>query len=174
MRQIILKPQDIVVAVKIALIGSGKRTYVSMASELAMSASEVHASTRRAEQAGIVRSSPEEGLTVTKPALREFLIHGARYAFPAMFGGIARGIPTASAGPTLGQLLQSSEEGPTVWASALGKARGPSLCPLYPTVPEAAAQDPMLYDFLTLIDGLRVGGARERELSKAEIEARLA
>lgn len=170
----ILKPQDIVVAIKIALIGTGNRTYARMARELAISASEVHASTQRAAQAGILSASSEEGLTVTKPALREFLIHGARYAFPAIFGGMARGIPTASAGPTLGELIQTSEEGPPVWPSALGKARGPSLCPLYPSVPKAAAQDPALYDFLTLIDGMRVGGARERELSKAEIEKRLA
>jgi hypothetical protein len=174
MRQITLKPQDIVVALKLALIGNRKRTFAALANELAMSASDVHASTRRSEQAGIITASRGDGLRVTKPALTDFLVHGVRYAFPAVFGGISRGVPTASAGPTLSRLLIASEEGPPVWPYVSGKARGPSLCPLYPKVPEAAAMDPDLYDILTLIDAIRIGGARDRELAKVELEKRLA
>ncbi len=174
MRQIALKPQDIVVALKIALIGSGVRTFAHLANELAMPASEVHASTKRSEQAGIITASHGAGLSATKPALREFLIHGVKYAFPAVFGGIARGVPTASAGPTLSQLLIASEEGPPVWPYVTGEVRGPALCPLYPKAPDAAARDPALYDVLTLIDAIRVGGARDREIAKAELEKRLA
>jgi hypothetical protein len=173
MRQIALKPQDIVVAVKIALIGNGVRTFARLANELAMPASEVHASSQRNEQAGIITASHGEGLSVTKPALREFLIHGVRYAFPAIFGGIARGVPTASAGPTLSQFLVASEEGSPVWPYVTGEVRGPALCPLYPKAPDAAAKDPVLYDVLTLIDAIRVGGARDREIAKAELEKRL-
>ena len=107
MRQIALKPQDIVVALKIALIGSGKRTFAHLANELAMPASEVHASTHRSKQAGIITTSLGDGLSIIKPALREFLVHGVRYAFPAVFGGIARGVPTASGGPSLQTVVQT-------------------------------------------------------------------
>jgi hypothetical protein len=173
MRQVSMKPQDIVVAIKIAILGQNRRTFSSLANDLVMSASEVHASTKRCEQAGMVTTSHGDGLNVIKPALKEFLSHGARYAFPAMLGPITRGMLTASAGPTLSKLLVASPEGPPVWPFAQGEARGPSLSPLYPKVPEAAAKDPKLYDLLTLIDAIRLGGARDRELASSELEKRL-
>jgi hypothetical protein len=172
MRQISLKPQDIVVALKIALIGEGKRTFVALARDLALSASDVHNSTQRAELAGIIAADRGDGLKVIKPALQEFLLHGVRYAFPAVFGGISQGIATAAAGPTLSGLLVAPES-PTVWPYVHGKARGPSLCPLYPSAPQAALRDEALYDFLTLIDAIRIGAARDRELARAEIAKRL-
>jgi len=173
MRQITMKPQDVVVAIKIAILAERKRTFSSLANELALSVSEVHASTKRCEQAGMVTASHGDGLKVIKPALKEFLGHGARYAFPAVLGPITRGMLTASAGPTLSKLLMASSEGPLVWPFAQGEARGPSLSPLYPKVPEAAARDPELYDLLTLLDAIRVGGARDRELASSELEKRI-
>jgi hypothetical protein len=173
MRQISMKPQDVVVAIKIAILGENKRTFSSLANHLALSASEVHASTKRCEQAGVVTASHGDGLKVIKPALKEFLVHGARYAFPAVLGPVTRGMLTASAGPTLSKLLVASLEGPLVWPFAQGEARGPSLSPLYPKVPEAAARDPELYDLLTLLDAIRVGGARDRELASSELEKRI-
>ena len=104
MRQITMKPQDVVVAIKIAILAERKITFSSLANELALSVSEVHASTKRCEQAGVVTGSHGDGLKVIKPALKEFLGHGARYAFPAVLGPITRGMATASAGPTLSKL----------------------------------------------------------------------
>lgn len=173
MRQITLKPQDIVVALKIALIGEGKRTFVTLARGLALSASDVHNSTRRAELAGIVAADRGDGLRVIKPALQEFLLHGVRYAFPAVFGGISQGIATAAAGPTLSGLLLAAPENPTVWPYVHGKSRGPALCPLYPLATEAALKDHELYDLLTLVDAIRIGAARDRELARDEIAKRL-
>jgi hypothetical protein len=105
--------------------------------------------------------------------LQEFLLHGVRYAFPAVFGGISQGVPTAAAGPTLSRLLVAPQEAPTVWPFVAGEVRGPSMCPLYPSAPEAAVKDPALYDLLTLIDAIRIGAARDRELARAEIAKRL-
>src|ERR1700736_5705742 len=160
--------QDIVVALKIALIGEGKRTFLVLARELALSASDVHNSTRRAEQAGIVAADRGDGLRVIKPALQEFLLHGVRYAFPPVLGGVSQGIATAAAGPTLSGLLVAATENPTVWPYVHGKARGPALCPLYPLAPEAALKDHELYDLLTLVDAIRIGAARDRELAREE------
>ncbi len=48
MRQISMKPQDVVVAIKVAILGENKITFSNLANALAMSASEVHASTKDA------------------------------------------------------------------------------------------------------------------------------
>lgn len=60
-----------------------------------------------------------------------------------------------------------------VWPYADGNVRGQSVAPLYPSVPYAASRDPKLHEFLALIDALRVGRARERNLAVEEIKKRL-
>lgn len=45
--------------------------------------------------------------------------------------------------------------------------------PLYPTVAEAAIQNEKLYELLALVDALRVGRVRERELAAVELEKRV-
>ena len=53
-----------------------------------------------------------------------------------------------------------------MWPYAYGESRGLSVIPLYKTVPEAALDDPSLYEYLALLDALRVGRSREQELAK--------
>jgi hypothetical protein len=45
--------------------------------------------------------------------------------------------------------------------------------PLYKKVPQAALKVDGLYQLLALVDALRDGSARERELAKRELSARL-
>ena len=45
--------------------------------------------------------------------------------------------------------------------------------PLYPSVPEAALKDEKLHELLALVDALRVGRAREKELAIRELKKRL-
>jgi hypothetical protein len=52
-----------------------------------------------------------------------------------------------------------------VWPDAAGEARGESFLPLYPSAPAASRADPKLYQCLSLIDALRGGRARERNLA---------
>jgi hypothetical protein len=84
-------------------------------------------------------------------------------------------MPTAfSVGP-LAQKLRLGDEDGVVWALA-GKAataRGRVIAPLYRNVPRAAADDPVLYEYLALADPLRIGRAREREMARAELSKRL-
>lgn len=54
-----------------------------------------------------------------------------------------------------------------------GRVRGQAIEPLYPSVPAAARKNVELYEFLALIDALRVGRARERKLAAEEISKRL-
>ena len=94
-----LKPQDILVVLK--LVSSGFQAYGALASQLGMSASEVHAAVKRAAEAGLVEITNPENRQVLSRALFTFLIHGVRRAFPAKPGPIVRGMPTAHAAPPL-------------------------------------------------------------------------
>jgi hypothetical protein len=60
-----------------------------------------------------------------------------------------------------------------VWPSADGQVRGSAFEPLHKTVPAAAAKDAVLYEILALVDALRDGRARERQIAERELAARL-
>ena len=107
-------------------------------------------------------------------ALLEFLVHGVKYAFPPKRGALTRGMPTGYAVPPLNKVIVGSSEPPPVWPFAKGTVRGEEFEPLYPSVPQAAARDPKLYELLALVDAVRDGRARERNLAAKELEARLA
>jgi DNA-binding Lrp family transcriptional regulator len=163
-----LKPQDIVVVLK--LLVSGKESYANLARELFMSPSEVHAAVKRAAAAGLVDSSSKK---VKRKALTEFLIHGLKYAFPPVYGSITRGIPTSYAVQPLADLLAGTDDLPPVWPSPEGTIRGYEVQPLYKTVVQAVQKDCKLYELLALIDAIRGGRARERALAEDELKQRI-
>lgn len=166
-----LKPQDIVVLLKL-LTGRNKRpTYAQLAVALYMSPSEVHASIRRARTARLIHG-PELGDRVNAKALEEFLFHGIRYAFPPEKGGMTRGMPTASAAEPLSRKMTQEQPVP-VWPFEQGSSRGYAFSPLHKKVPQAALKDHELYQLLALVDALRDWSAREREMAKRELSARL-
>jgi hypothetical protein len=98
-------------------------------------------------------------------AVLEFVLHGARYAFPAVRGRMARGMPTAYAAPPLSNLIHAGLDPIPVWPDPEGEARGESFKPLYRDAPAAARADPRLSECLSLFDALRGGRARERTLA---------
>jgi hypothetical protein len=171
-QQITLKPQDLVVLLKLLSLDDRVRTFNELGSDLAISASEVHASVGRAMKSRLL-NNVDEHLHVAKAALREFLLHGAKYAFPPTFGAATRGVPTAYAAPPLASLISQPSELAPVWPDPAGERRGMALHPLYPTVPKAARADPVLYESLALFDALRSGAARERELASQLLGERL-
>jgi hypothetical protein len=61
-----------------------------------------------------------------------------------------------------------------VWPQPNGSLPGQAVSPLYPSVPHAATADGRLYDWLALVDALRLGEPGHRVLAQAEIERRLA
>lgn len=164
-----LKPQDVVVALKIALGGRGDWTYAGLAHELALSASEVHGAVRRAGEAGLLlpdRRHPN------RTALLEFLVHGLKYAFAPHRGPLTRGMPTAHAARPLSDEFRDQEP-PPVWPAVDGTVRGEQFDPLYPSAPKAAQIDPKLYEALALVDAIRGGRARERQRATELLEERL-
>jgi hypothetical protein len=172
-RQISLKPQDLLVLLRVAIRPVSPYTYASLAHEIGISASEIHASLKRAETARLIARESRGRVAIVRTALTEFVVHGARYAFPPVVGGSTRGMPTAHASPVLRRALQETDAIPPVWPTPKGTIRGITLHPLYPSVPEAAERSPDLYAMLALFDALRIGAARERELAIAGLEERL-
>lgn len=165
-----LKPQDVLVALRLATAPTEDRTFPKLAAALNMSASEVHAAVKRAVASGLVDASTR---TVRKAALLEFLVHGLRYVFPPEWKGVTRGVPTSYAAPPLRDRFSVGEL-PPVWPHAEGKSRGEALVPLYKSAPDAALRDPELYEWLALVDALRAGRARERKMAADELQRRLA
>ena len=166
----ILKPQDIYILLKLIAMGENQWSYASVAGDLFMSASEVHAGIKRAMAA---RLMPAQGGHPLKKSLEEFLIHGVKYAFPPDHGGLTRGVPTGYAAPPLKDIISQPNEPPPVWPDPEGDTRGYELSPLYKTVPKAAIKDKMLYELLAIVDAIRDGRAREREIAIKELKARL-
>ena len=165
-----MKPQDIVVTIRLAQCEAADRTYPRLAAALGLSASEVHASVRRAVKSTLVDAQTR---SIRKSALREFLVHGLRYVFPAEWVGVTRGVPTSYAAAPLCADIASGELAP-VWPHPEGAVRGEGLKPLYKTVPDAALRDAALYEWLAIVEALRSGRARERTLASKQLERRLA
>jgi len=166
----VLKPQDLVVVLRLSLAARAARpTFLELASELGMSASEVHAAVSRAIASNLLSSGER---AVNRSNLLEFLVHGAKYAFPAAVSGVTRGIPTSYAAPPLSSQFSVGEL-PPVWPHPEGTARGEGFEPLYRSVPDAALKNPQLYELLALVDAVRGGRARERALAVKELTKRL-
>ena len=185
----ILKPQDLLVALKLVALRLSRGqdianplanavdnpqrpngidwSYRSLAEQLDISVSEISAAIQRALAARLLVKTD----SISKPepmiqSLREFVIHGVKYVYPAEKGEPTRGIPTAYAAPVFKDKLVETDELVPVWPYARGSVRGYSLVPIYPSVPVAAARDPVLYDLLALLDAIRAGRARERSLAE--------
>ena len=167
-----LKPQDLVVAVRLAMPATQSWTYPTLGEALCMSASEVHAALKRAAQCGLVDT---ESRKAKRSALLELIVHGLRYVLPPSWSGVARGIPTSyAASPLNKSIVQSGDELPPVWPHPEGQIRGQGLRPIYKSVPAAALRDAAFYEWMTLLDAIRSGRARERELAVRLVRERLA
>jgi len=168
-----LKPQDICILLKIVALERAPWSYSQLAYELGMSPSEVHAGVKRATEASLMRL--EEGWGSPNPgALQELLVHGVKYVFTPVHGGLTRGMPTSYAAPPLSRVLTRAGEAPPVWPDEGGEVRGYEFSPLYKSVPFAARRDPRLYELLALVDAIRGGAMQEREAAIRELRVRLA
>ncbi len=172
-KQLSLKPQDLLVLLKMACHRDQVFTYAQLAQELGIAASEAHSCLRRAILARLATPSDGNGIVVVRSALREFVVYGAKYSFPASMGSSTRGMPTGYAAAPLRELILQPDDLPPVWPYAEGATRGLALYPLYPTAPMAAAKDARLYECLALFDALRSGAARERETAQQLLTERL-
>lgn len=173
LKQMSLKPQDIVVCFSIYL-QDGYQTTQTISQSLFISVGEVHMALKRAERSRII-SGDGRTRRVVQAAFLEFVIYGLKYAFPASTGSLVRGVPTGiTAIKEIDRKFAPTEALPYVWPHPEGQMTGIALAPLFPSVPRAAATDPRLYKALALIDAIREGAAREREFAIQEIRIMLA
>ena len=163
-----MRPQDIVVLLKIASQQNEPWQQIPVAKQLRLSQSEMSKSLNRSKYAGLIDNS---GRKVRRLALVDFIQYGLPYVFPQQPGSIVRGVPTAHSAPPLNDQIKSEDD--YVWPYAKGTARGQSIIPLYKTVPEAVQNDRPLYELLALVDAIRLGNARERKLAISEMKSRI-
>jgi hypothetical protein len=165
-----IKPQDIVILLKLVVLGDGHWRHVDLAESLGLSQGEISFALDRCKTAGFIDSSKKK---ILKSALLEFLVHGLKYTFPAKPGPIFRGVPTAHSAPPLSKTIVASENDRYVWPWDEGKVRGQAIEPLYYNAPLAAKNDCKLYELLALVDAIRAGRTREQAIALRELEARL-
>lgn len=168
----VLKPQDVLLVLKLAARGDAPWTQVQLASELGFSQGEVSGGLKRALSARLLvavdgRHRP------ARAAMLEFLVHGVPFVFVPERGALTRGIPTAEAAPVFRGVLAPTDQPPPVWPDPDGTVRGEAFSPLYRSAPWAARRDAALYDLLALVDGLRGGRARVRSFAGQELKKRL-
>jgi hypothetical protein len=131
-----------------------------------ISKSEISASLKRSFNAGLASVDRKVKFPrANNRALKEFIVHGLKYVFPAEPGKIMRGIPTSLAAPVMAGKLMSAGDVINVWPDPTGNQKGQSIQPLFKSVPKAVKQDPELYKLLALVDAIRLGNARETQLA---------
>lgn len=164
-----MRPQDVVVLMKILSLKDRQWTYSDIAKDIHISSSEVFEALERCRLAKLVDGSKK---TIHILALKEFLLYGLKYVFPVEPGPVVRGIPTAHSAPPVSEKIVSGNE-VFVWEYKKGDIRGQSIDPLYKTVPEIVHSDKELYELLVIIDTIRVGRAREVSIAIDELNKRL-
>ncbi len=166
-----LKPQDIVVLLKLVAQGDMNWVYSHLARQLSISPSQIHASMERTYHAGLMMDKGDVIMPDAKN-LEEFIVYGVKYAFAAERGEVCLGMPTSYAARPLCDRVVYDGNNPPVWPDQNGKVEGIALNPLYPTVPDAARLDSGLYELLALVDAIRSGRTRERAQAIKEIKQR--
>lgn len=163
-----MKPQDILVLLKIIALKENDWQQLTLAQELNLSQSEISQCLNRSKYAQLLDFT---GKKVNKIAFFEFLTHGLGYVFPQKPAAVVRGIATAHSAAPINKMIQATEI--YVWPYAKGNTRGQAVIPLYVSAIEASLKDSNLYELLALVDVLRVGRTREKEIAKQELKKRI-
>ncbi len=164
-----MKPQDIVILLKIVSLNGEPFLQRELAEQLNISKSELSESLHRSVFAALLMPDKK---TVMRLGLLEFLKGGLSYVFPTQPGRKVKGIATAHSAPPLNKTIVS-ENDIYVWPYAKGNKMGQAIEPLYKLLPDVATKDRELYELLALADALRVGRAREKALAAELLEQKI-
>jgi DNA-binding Lrp family transcriptional regulator len=157
----------LLVALKLVARSDASIPVRRLADELGLSKSSVAIALRRLQGIGLLVVDHAKR-RIHRLALRDCLERAARWAAPAVLGDWELGLPTAHAAPRLASRLRGDED-PVVMPLPHGPVRGHAVTPLHPNAPAAAQRDPTLYELLTVVDALRIGRARDREVAAREL-----
>lgn len=159
-----IRPTDIAILLHLRLHPDD--SYGTMAERLGVSKSTAHGGVVRLLRNRLAHASSRAMAIVADDAAVDFLSYGVPYAFAPDTVAVARGVVTGLAAvPMLAGLVSFTTSG-LVWPSKLGDAQGVGIAPLIPAAPDMPHRDPHLYQLLAIVDALRVGDARERELAR--------
>lgn len=151
-----MRPQDVVILLKIILFRDNNWFLKDISKQLRISGSEVSESVNRSSIGGLLE---DDKRTVRKEQFLEFLVYGLKFVFPAVEGKLARGLATAYSAPILSNDFVVDNE--YIWPAKGFSTKGISVKPLYRTVPNVCIKDQELYDLLSLVDALRIGKREE-------------
>jgi hypothetical protein len=160
-----MRPQDIVLLLKVLTVSTPDWQYRDLAASLYLSVSEISESLNRSHIAGLIDESKRK---VYRQSLMEFIRYGLHYVFPQVPGTMVTGIPTAHSYPFYARLFKSEMN--YAWPDDNGNIRGLAIQPLYPSVVKAVKQDEQLYKSLASIDIIRVGRTRELKVAIEELQ----
>jgi len=166
-KQPTLRPSDIVVALQLTIYHSAQ--FKQLAESTGISAGECHNAVHRLRLSQLLLADERRPST---DALHRFLVHGMPFAFPPILGPAAMGVPTAHSSPAFREIVESPDH--FIWAHADGSVRGQSLVPLFPGAPALPVRNRPLYELLAIVDGLRVGTTRVRNIAAEVLASRLA
>ena len=164
-----MRPQDIVVLLKIVALKHNDWYNADLSQSLKISQSEISEVLNRCQIAGLIDSKKRK---VNINSLIEFLVYGLKYVFPAEPGAMVKGVPTAHSASPINQHISSGDD-LYLWPYAKGTHRGQAIEPLYKTLPEIVQEESLFYELLTLVDTIRVGRVREKKIAVDELEKRL-
>lgn len=162
-----LKSQDCIILLKHLAHPGQPMPQRQLAMELKISLSEVNAGIKRLLVSGLMMQTSGHKVVANTTASKDFLIYGLKYVFAGKLGEYTVGMPTAVAAPIFADKIALGSDPLPVWPDAFGDMRGVALEPLYPSIPKALREypDQNLYDLLVLVDAIRIGRARERNLA---------
>jgi DNA-binding transcriptional ArsR family regulator len=159
---------DLLVALVLAAHQDAAASVRQVGEEIGLSKSAVANSLRRLRELDLVKDDGHGGRRLNRLALRDCLEHAVRWIAPAKVGDFELGLPTAHAAHVLAKKLAGDQD-PVVIPLPHGPVRGRAVSPIHPLAPGAAAKDPKLYRLLAVVDALRIGRARDRDIAAAEL-----
>ncbi|MFW2477443.1 MAG: hypothetical protein ACN4EP_11030 [Sediminibacterium sp.] len=155
-----MRPQDIVVLVKMVLWENREWQFQELARALYISPAEVSESVNRSSFAGLVNHQRKK---VHRLSFLEFLQFGMPYVFPQAPGPLTRGMITGHSHPYFNKGIISSEL--YVWPEVNGIDYGQAIEPFYAKQVKAAREDERLYEILAVLDVIRTGKSREKKMA---------
>lgn len=165
-----IRGQDLVVLLKLHVLSSTRWTVRSLGEELSYDSAGISRSLSRLAASDLYDPQRKRARAAQS---EEFLVHAVKYLFPATLGAPSRGIPTAWAVPPLSTAIASTEQAVPVWPHRQGDTRGFAVKPVHRLAVDASLRDPELREWLALVDGLRIGDARERRIAADVLSERV-
>ncbi len=170
-----LKPQDCIILIKLLANPGMDWSQRQLAKTLCISLAEINAGIKRLGDAGLLRKDKDDKLFPNINAAEEFLVSGVKFFFPVKLGEYTRGMPTAIAAPIFHDKIPLGNDPMPVWPDAIGEKRGVALTPIHPSIPKALRENPdeSFYELLVIIDAIRSGRPRERNLAASLLKEKL-